>query len=120
MPNEVHTLTLIDEGPWMIEFPPAVVLAFVNIFWRTTAPFICGDDDGRRFTYCGDERVVDNRIGGIYILSAMNAAIHLLETLARREFYFSAAAILHRQGAALYNVEGVARMIMQWELLAWF
>jgi len=96
MTNEVHALTLIDEAPWMIEFPPAVALAFVNIFWWTAAPFICGDDDGCRFTYGCDEGVVDNYIRGIGILSAMNAAIHLLETLARRELHFSAAAILDR------------------------
>ncbi len=96
MTNEVNALILIDEVPRMIEFPPAVVLAFVSIFWRTTAPFVRGDVDGRRFTYCRDEGVVDNDIRGIDVLSAMNAAIHLLETLARRELRFSAAAVLDR------------------------
>jgi hypothetical protein len=38
--NELNALALIAEAPRMIEFPPAVVPAFVNIFRQATAPFV--------------------------------------------------------------------------------
>src|ERR1043166_1562461 len=41
MTNEVDALALIGKAPQMIEFAPALVPAFVNIFWRTAAPFVC-------------------------------------------------------------------------------
>ena len=94
MTNKVNAPTLIDETSRMIESPPAVVPAFVNILWRTTAPFVRGDVHGGRFAWRRDEGVVDHDLGGIDVLSAMDAAIHLLETLARRELLFSTAAIL--------------------------
>jgi hypothetical protein len=94
MTNKVNAPTMIDETPRMIESAPPVVLALVNIFWRTTAPFVRGYIHGGRFAWCRDEGVVDDDLGGIDVLPAMDAAIHLLETLARRELLFSAAAIL--------------------------
>src|SRR6266542_973226 len=42
----------------------------------------------------------------------MDIAVHLLESLARGERFFSATSILHRQCSAFYDVEGVSRMIV--------
>src|SRR5688572_13797985 len=95
MTNKVNAPTLIAEAPRMIESPPAVIPAFFNIFWRTTASFVRGNGHGCRFAWLRDEDVVDDDIGGIDVLSTMDAAIHLFETLARRQLLFSAATVLN-------------------------
>src|ERR1044071_4112080 len=42
----------------------------------------------------------------------MDAAIHLFETLPRREGLFAATSILYRQGSALYDIEGIPWVIV--------
>ena len=93
--NEIHALPLIDEGPRVIKVPPAAVLAFGNIVWRSTAAFVRGNVDCCRFIWRRYEDVVDDDVSGINVLATMGTAIPLFETLARRELLFFAAAILN-------------------------
>ncbi len=89
--NEIHALPLIDETLRVIEVPPAVVLAFVNIVWRSTAAL--GKVHSCRFAFPQDEGVVNHDIRVADILRAMHATINCLKTLPRRERLYSAASV---------------------------
>src|SRR5688572_5240630 len=116
--NELRALPLIRERAWMIESPPAVGRALINIPGRSAASFVCRNRHRRRFSRCRENDVVDDDIGSINVPSTMDAAIPLFETLARGELLFSATSILNSQRAALYSNEDVARVVVHRQRLA--
>src|SRR5882762_6614680 len=58
MTNEAHALTLIYKVLRMRKLQPAVILAFIDVTWWTTAAFITWDISRGRFSLRDDEGVV--------------------------------------------------------------
>ena len=91
--DEAQTLALISEGPWMIKLPPAVVLTFVRLHWRTTATFFSGKSDGCLFVLRDQEAVVNNCVRVAEISPAVHTATNFLKALSRRQRLFTPASV---------------------------
>ena len=89
--NEIHALLRTDKALRVIEVPPAVVPAFVNIIWRSTATL--GKVHSCRFALSQHKGVVNHYIRGADILRAMYAAINCLKALPRRERQYASASV---------------------------
>src|SRR5258705_6662995 len=120
MANIVNTLTLIEETARVGKVQPTIVLTFIGVNWRTTSAFVPGYVHRCGFSLRNNEGVVhDDILGGAEIPGPMDTAIHLLKSLPWSKcFLFLTTAILHRQAAAFYHVESIARVIMPREYFA--
>jgi hypothetical protein len=111
--NVVNALTLIIETVRVIKVHPAIVLALINVSWRTTSAFVVWDIYGCWFSLRNNEGVVHHDIlRGAEILPSMDMAIQFLESLLCGKCFFPTTSVLNRQRTAFYDVEDLARVIM--------
>ena len=95
MTNVVNALTLISKAIRLRKLRPAVVLAFVDIAWRTAAAFVVWNIYRRRLSLWDDEGVVDDNVLSGEIFRSMNMAIHFLERVSRKQRLFATTSLFH-------------------------